>query len=83
LYDKNPHLEKNAKLIKEVNDLSKIESFAQEKKSGLGTGGMSSKIQAVKVCKEKKIEVWIVNGSKNNFLVDALQGKIQFTKFKV
>jgi len=26
--------------------------------------------------------MWIVNGGRNNFLIDALQDKIPFTKFK-
>ena len=83
LHDQNPHINKGAKLIEEVTDLKQIESFIQERKSELGTGGMTSKIKAVKICQQKNIEVWIVNGEKNNFLVDALQGRISFTKFKV
>jgi len=81
LYDQNPHLDKKAKLIQEVTNLEQVKSFAKEKKSDLGTGGMTSKIQAAEICKENKIEMWIVNGGKNNFLVDALQDKIPFTKF--
>ena len=83
LYDQNPHINKKAKLIEEVTDLEYIESFIQEKRSELGTGGMTSKIEAMKICRQENIETWIVNGGKNNFLVDALQDKISFTKFKV
>ena len=83
LYDKNPHLSGDAKLIKEVTDLNEAISFAKEKKSDLGTGGMTSKIHAAEICKEKHIEMWIVNGGKNNFFADALSGKIPFTKFKL
>ncbi len=82
LYDKNPHINKGARLIERVTDLEQIESCIQDRKSELGTGGMTSKIEAVKIC-QKDTEVWIVNGGKNNFLVNALQGKISFTKFKV
>ncbi|MFA5986442.1 MAG: glutamate 5-kinase [Parcubacteria group bacterium] len=82
LYDQNPHLNKEAKFIKEVRDLKHVASFAKEKKSDLGTGGMTSKIQAAEICKENKIEMWIVNGGKNNFLIDALHDKIPFTKFR-
>lgn len=83
LYDKNPHVNKDAKLIEEVTDLKQIELYIQEKSSKLGTGGMTSKIEAVKICQQQNIEVWIVNGGKNNFIVDALHSKITFTKFKV
>ena len=83
LYDKNPHINKNAQLLKEVNSLEEVASFADDRKSNLGTGGMSSKFEAAKICKEKKIEMWIVNGGRNNFIVDALNNTIPFTKFKL
>ncbi len=82
LYDKNPHINKDAKLIKEVKNLQQVKLFVQEKKSELGTGGMTTKIEAVKICRKKKIEVWIINGGKTNFLVNAIQGKMPFTKFR-
>ena len=81
LYDSNPHLNPDAKLITDVSDLETIMSYAQEKQSSLGTGGMSSKIQAATICRDHKIEMWIVNGGKKEFLVKALDAKIPFTKF--
>lgn len=81
LYDSNPHLNPDAKLITDVSNLETIMSYAQEKQSSLGTGGMSSKIQAATICKDNKIEMWIVNGGKKEFLVKALDAKISFTKF--
>lgn len=83
LYDQNPHINKKAKLIEEVTDLKQIEPYIQEINSKLGTGGMTSKIEAIKLCQQQNIEVWIVNGGKNNFIVDALHSRITFTKFKV
>ena len=82
LYDKNPFLNKDAKLIKEVKDLNKAKSFIQERVSKLGVGGMNSKIQAANICKLKCIEMRIVNGGGKNFIINALKGKIPFTKFK-
>lgn len=82
LFDKNPHLNADAKLIPEITDLEVAMSLAQEKKSDLGTGGMTTKIVAAEICKQHKIEMWLVNGGRNNFLVDALSGQIPFTKFK-
>jgi len=81
LCNRNPHLSKGTELIKEVTNLEQVASFAEEKKSDLGTGGMTSKIQAAEICEQEGIEMWIVNGGKNNFLIDALNGKISFTKF--
>jgi len=81
LFDKNPKLYPDARLISEISDLEKIGEFIEEKDNGLGTGGMTSKISAVKICFEKRIVVYIVNGSKPNFIEDSLNEKIPFTKF--
>ena len=43
LFDKNPHLHQDAKLISEVTDIEKAKTLVEEKASELGTGGMSSK----------------------------------------
>lgn len=81
LFDKNPKLYPDARLISEISDLEKLGEFIEEKDNGLGTGGMTSKISAVKICFEKRIVVYIVNGSKPNFIADSLNEKIPFTKF--
>ncbi len=81
LYDKNPFSNLDAKLIEEVVDLETVKEYIDESKSELGTGGMMTKIQAAQICKEHQIEMWIVNGGKNNFLVDALGAQILYTKF--
>lgn len=81
LYDHNPHLNENAQLIKEVNSIDQIMSCIEEKNAGLGTGWMTSKIQVAEICQQNSIEMWIVNGIKTNFLIDALQDRILFTKF--
>ncbi len=82
LYDKNPYLHKDAKLIKEVKDLKKAASFIQERVSKLGVGGMNSKIEAAHICKKNCIEMRIINGGGKDFLINALNGKVPFTKFK-
>ncbi len=82
LLNQNPHHHNEAELIKEVTDLKQVSSFVSEKKSDLGTGGMTSKFQAAEICKKNNIEMWIVNGGRHNFLIDALEDKIPFTKFK-
>jgi len=81
LFDKNPKLYPDATLISEISDLEKIDQFIEEKDNGLGTGGMGSKISAVKICFEKQIIVYIANGLKRNFIEDSLNEKIPFTKF--
>lgn len=81
LYNKNPFLNDDAQLIATVDNLEEIQTFIQEKKSDLGTGGMTTKIHAAQICKKNKIEMWIVNGGRNNFLTEALNENIAFTRF--
>ena len=66
-----------------VNDFSILKASIEEKSNGLklGTGGMTSKIKAAKICVQAGIEVCIVNGNRSNFLVDCLQQRVPFTKF--
>lgn len=51
-------------------------------KSSHGTGGMLSKVQAAAIAKEAGIETWIVNGLKDNFIIDALNDKGEYTKIR-
>ncbi len=80
LFDKNPKLYNDAKLITEISDLKSINQFIEENDDGLGTGGMTSKINAVRICFEKSITVYIVNGAKSNFIEDSLNDTMGFTK---
>jgi len=81
LFDKNPHLHAEANLIPEVKNIDEARKLVQDHDSGLGTGGMNSKLEAAMLCQREKIETWIVGGGRNNFLIDAFAGKIGFTKF--
>ncbi len=81
VFDKNPHLHPNAKLLTEITNIEEAKSLIEERDSGLGTGGMNSKLEAAMICQIENIETWIVGGNRNNFLVDALDGKIPCTKF--
>ncbi|MDK2969289.1 MAG: glutamate 5-kinase [Bacteroidota bacterium] len=81
IFTANPHLHADAKLIKEVSDLNNIKQCIEEKESMLGTGGMSSKIHAADICMNHGVEMWIVNGQRENYIVKALANEIPFTKF--
>ncbi len=81
LYDKNPHLHKDAKLVTDISEITVAKNFIQEKDGGQGTGGMTSKLSAADICTSKNIDVYIVNGNRQNFIADSLSGKIPFTKF--
>lgn len=66
--------------IANVTDLTTLRSEISEGKSSQGTGGMQSKIEAAEILKKKKIETWIVNGIGDNFIINALNDQIAFTK---
>ena len=81
IFTANPHLHADARLIEKVNDLNNIKQCIEEKESMLGTGGMSSKIHAADICMNHGVEMWIVNGQRENYIVKALANEIPFTKF--
>ena len=82
IFNRNPHLHPDAKLITNVTDLDSIKDCIEEKESTLGTGGMSSKVHAAEVCMKNGVEMWIVNGQRKNYIIKALQNEIPFTKFE-
>jgi glutamate 5-kinase len=49
-------------------------------KSTLGTGGMLSKVEAAAIARKAGIETWVVNGLKDNFIIDALNNQSSYTK---
>ena len=65
-----------------VEDIEALNLQVVDSKSSHGSGGMASKIKAASVAKAAGIETWIVNGLDDNFLINALQNKVAFTKIK-
>jgi len=70
------------KTIEEVNDFVELANEVVSSKSSHGSGGMQSKIEAAEVTKKADIETWIVNGLEDNFIVNAMEDKVPFTKIK-
>ena len=67
LFTKNPKLYKDAKLIKEVNDLNKdIQNIDIKGTTKFGSGGMNTKIEAAKICNVAGCNMIIANGLYNN-----------------
>lgn len=81
IFDSNPNLNPNAKLIEKVENLDDIKPFIEDVESKYGTGGMDSKIKAMEICKGHNIEVFIVNGGVQYFIQKLIQGNIPFTKY--
>lgn len=87
LYDDNPHTNKDAKLISQVDGVQEeIRAMAKDTNSKVGTGGMATKIKAAQIVNDFGCDMAIVNGSKPNILLDVLIGKevgTYFTSTKV
>ncbi len=82
IYTANPHINSDAQLIEYISDLDQVRNCAEEKESTLGTGGMTSKLNAAEICMNHDIEMWIVNGSHSNYILNSMRGNIPFSRFK-
>ncbi len=76
LYDKNPKTNKDAKLIRVVDNITKdIEKAAGKSGSEFSIGGMLTKIKAAKIALDSGCNMIICNGKKDNVLAKAIEGK--------
>lgn len=76
LYDTNPKLNENARLVSYVKKITKdIEASAGDAGSNLGTGGMVTKIRAAKIAVSGGCHMIIANSSHPNVLFDLLDKK--------
>lgn len=68
--------------ISSVSNIAVLAEEISDIKSSHGTGGMQSKIDAVTIAKHANIETWIVNGLKDNFIINAIENNTNYTKIK-
>ncbi len=81
LYTKNPKKFKNAKLIKTVNNLDKnVLDIKTKGTTELGSGGMTTKIEAAKICNLSGCNMIIANGLYTN-PIDQIEKKNNCTLF--
>lgn len=84
LYDQDPHGNENARLIPYVHEITdEIRRLAGDARSGLGTGGMATKINAVELAYESGIDVVLMNGKNPKKLYDLFEDKQMGTFFSV
>ena len=82
LFDKNPHKHADAQLISSIQSIDQCQNYIDDlSEESLGTGGMTSKIQAAEICARKNTHMWIVNGGKNNFILDSINRNTDHTRF--
>ncbi len=82
LYTKNPKVYKDAKLLHFVEKVDEnIVKMASGTSSLLGTGGMTTKIKAAKIVNDYGKHLVIVNASKEDYLLNVLNGNENGTWF--
>jgi glutamate 5-kinase len=75
LYDRSP-TQPGAKLIPEVREFSKgILSMAGGPESGLGSGGMASKVNAARAAAAANIPLIVVDGRREDILLEIARGR--------
>ena len=82
LYTSDPNITKDAKKINIVEDITdEIINFAEGSIDGIGSGGMTSKIQAANISINSGTEMFIASGLENDVLTRIISGEIIGTKF--
>lgn len=82
IYTKESIESETLETIENVSDFNELAKQVVNSKSSHGSGGMQSKIEAAAVTKKANIETWIVNGLEDNFIINAFENKVPFTKIK-
>ncbi len=66
--------------ISASSDIQKLKKQVENSVSAHGTGGMKTKIAAAEIAQKAGIETWVLNGLKDDFIINAIEGNINFTK---
>ncbi len=80
IYTKESFKNKHPETILEVDNFEDLRKEVVSSKSTHGSGGMESKIEAASLTQKANIETWIVNGLEDNFITNAFENKVPFTK---
>lgn len=83
LFDANPQTDPDAKLIAEVTEITdEIRACAGDAISGVGTGGMATKVHAAEIAMPHGIDTYIINGAQPQKIYALLDGEAVGTHFK-
>ena len=82
LYTEDPRKSKTAKFIPTVTEIStKMKQSAKDSGNSFGTGGMATKLDAVRICFEAGIDTVLANGKEPGIINDIMKGKEKGTYF--
>ncbi|MBP3319626.1 MAG: glutamate 5-kinase [Ruminiclostridium sp.] len=83
LYTADPHTHPEATLIAEIPEITReIWDLAGGAGSSLGTGGMTTKLQAASICVNSGCDMVIANGAEPAILYDIAEGKPVGSRFR-
>ena len=83
LYTADPRTHPDATLIAEIDEITRdLWDLAGGAGSGLGTGGMNTKLQAASLCTEAGCDMIIANGADPALLYDIAEGKPVGSRFR-
>ncbi|MFC0189335.1 glutamate 5-kinase [Fictibacillus aquaticus] len=83
LYTDNPSTNPDAKMLEHVTEITEsIEAAAGDSGSAVGTGGMKSKIDAVKISMASGISTFLGKADIPDILIDAVNGNAHGTYFE-
>ena len=84
LYECDPKINHDAKLISKITEISDdLLEMAGGSASGLGTGGMATKLRAARLALSENIDMMIINGKRPSNLYDVFDGKEIGTLFTI
>ena len=76
LYNKNPNIYDDAKIFKEIHDITdELRQMAGGAGSRFGTGGMTSKLSAAEILFENQQEMVLTNGERIREIKDIIAGQ--------
>lgn len=82
LFTADPRKNVNARLIEEVPSITdEVRALASGSTTGLGIGGMNTKLQAAELATRSGATVVIAHGARPNVIVDTVSGKSVGTRF--
>ncbi|QDJ13264.1 glutamate 5-kinase [Mergibacter septicus] len=84
LFDSDPRTNPQAQLIETIPKINnQLRKIAGGSISGLGTGGMNTKVTAADIATRSGVETIIASGSHQNVIIELAEGKAIGTKFLI
>lgn len=80
IYTKESIKKNKAETITSITNVAQLGQEVLNSVSKHGTGGMATKIEAATIAQKAGIDTWIVNGMNDQFIENAVNRKIDFTK---